>query len=461
MVLNRYEHTKINNNRLPDSWKTQNALDDLAEFLQENWEQRSVFYEDGEITSSQQFLEFTGQQGIKTKKYIGTIVFKGEQLNIYPKVFSTEKDDHETDDLSQKHLLNNLVRWIEYCNKLEYPFLNISSELNDSEDLKELFITLYVGYVRSALSRGLYYRYTDETEDCTSIKGKFNLQDYLLRKIPNGQADRFNCTFSNFEFNNKVNQIIKYTCKQLLNISSKKNQKVLRTILTRLEPVADVKCTPYDCNGICLSKMHKHYGIIISMSKMFLLNKMSNYAIDMNESFCFLFPTELLYEGFVGGFMKEVLSPYGGNVKLQESKMSLVEKIVYRGATSGAAFTMRHDILVEYADKVFVLDTKYKELSRFEDNPDFAADINNEVKQADMYQVLEYARKRNISDVYLLYPMYRYELKEEDFPVAISESPSGDINVHFIRIPFIFEDNEELIKQQLAEVIKSIFEISC
>ena len=154
MVLNRYEHTKINNNRLPDSWKTQNALDDLAEFLQENWEQRSVFYEDGEITSSQQFLEFTGQQGIKTKKYIGTIVFKGEQLNIYPKVFSTEKDDHETDDLSQKHLLNNLVRWIEYCNKLEYPFLNISSELNDSEDLKELFITLYVGYVRSALSRG-------------------------------------------------------------------------------------------------------------------------------------------------------------------------------------------------------------------------------------------------------------------------------------------------------------------
>ena len=171
MVLNRYEHTKINNNRLPDSWKTQNALDDLAEFLQENWEQRSVFYEDGEITSGQQFLEFTGQQGIKTKKYIGTVVFKGEQLNIYPKVFSTEKDDHETDDLSQKHLLNNLVRWIEYCNKLEYPFLNISSELNDSEDLKELFITLYVGYVRSALSRGLYYRYTDETEELCQHQG--------------------------------------------------------------------------------------------------------------------------------------------------------------------------------------------------------------------------------------------------------------------------------------------------
>ena len=88
-------------------------------------------------------------------------------------------------------------------------------------------------------------------------------------------------------------------------------------------------------------------------------------------------------------------------------------------------------------------------------------DINNEVKQADMYQVLEYARKRNISDVYLLYPMYRYELKEEDFPVAISESQGGDIKVHFIRIPFIFEDDEESIKLQLADVIKSIFDIPC
>lgn len=58
------------NSKLPDSWKTQSALDDLADFLQENWEQRAVFYEDGEIKSSQQFLEFTGQQGIKTKKYI-------------------------------------------------------------------------------------------------------------------------------------------------------------------------------------------------------------------------------------------------------------------------------------------------------------------------------------------------------------------------------------------------------
>lgn len=188
-------------------------------------------------------------------------------------------------------------------------------------------------------------------------------------------------------------------------------------------------------------------------------NKMSNYTVDTNESFCFLFPTDLLFEGFIGGFLKEVLQDVGGKVHLQESKMSLVEKIIYKGETSGAAFTMRHDILAEYHDKVFVVDTKYKEMSRFEDNPDYKETISNEAKQGDLYQVLEYARKRDIQDVYLLYPMYRYEEKEEEFPVAVSESLSGDINVHFIRMPFIFEEDEDRTRQQLTDVIKVVFSI--
>ena len=51
MVLDRYEYSKIPNAKLPGSWQSQMALDELLDFLQQNWEQRSVFYEDGEINS--------------------------------------------------------------------------------------------------------------------------------------------------------------------------------------------------------------------------------------------------------------------------------------------------------------------------------------------------------------------------------------------------------------------------
>lgn len=462
MVINRFEESQIKNSKLPLEWQSQANLDELAEFLQHNWEQRAVFYDDGKVDSKQQFLGFTAQKGIRTKNYIGTVVFKGEQLNIFPKVFRTESDDQDTDELSQAHLMKNLVKWLEYCNRISYPFISITTEFDDAEDLKELFITLYVGYVRAALERGLFYQYIEETEDINCIKGKFDVKDYLLNKVPNGKGERFKCTYSKFEFDNDVNRIIKFTCKMLFNNASRKNQKALRNILVKLNEIEDVQCKPSDCDKIRLSKMHSNYRIIISMSKMFLLNKTSTFSTDINESFCFLFPTELLFEGFIGGFMQEVLGDAGGKVYLQKSDMSLIDEIRIGDQTFGSAFTMRHDILVELNGMSFILDTKYKQIDRFDGDVENARRVvMDEPSQTDVYQVCEYARKRGLSDVYLLYPQFRYEDVDETRPIGVSKSNGNglDINIHFVRLPFIFEDDEKKVKANLASVIKSILDV--
>jgi 5-methylcytosine-specific restriction endonuclease McrBC regulatory subunit McrC len=140
--------------------------------------------------------------------------------------------------------------------------------------------------------------------------------------------------------------------------------------------------------------------------------------------------------------------------------MHLIEDVIYNGESLGAAFTMRHDILVELEGGIFILDTKYKQVSRFEGNPDEVLKIvSEEPKQTDIYQVCEYARKRNISDVYLLYPMFRYEDNEPTFPIGKSKGDQGDINIHFIRLPFVFEDDEEYTKDMLRWVILDIFNL--
>ena len=48
MVLNRYEYSEIKNDALPALWRSQSALDELQEFLQQNWDQRAAFYTDDE-----------------------------------------------------------------------------------------------------------------------------------------------------------------------------------------------------------------------------------------------------------------------------------------------------------------------------------------------------------------------------------------------------------------------------
>ena len=143
--------------------------------------------------------------------------------------------------------------------------MSITSDLDDSSDLRELFVTLYIRYIKNAFDRGLFYKYEEQTEDCTVIKGKVDLRDYFTRKFPNGQPDKFSCTHSNFEFDNTLNRIIKFTCKSLLPEASKSNQKHIRHILVKLNDVSDVRCTPHDCDTIRLSRLHKHYSISIPL----------------------------------------------------------------------------------------------------------------------------------------------------------------------------------------------------
>lgn len=247
-----------------------------------------------------------------------------------------------------------------------------------------------------------------------------------------------------------------------MNITdSKRSQQIIRNILVRLNEVSDCVCKPSDCDQIRLSRMNGNYRIIISMSKMFLLNQTSSFAIDMNESFCFLFPTDILFEGFIGGFMQEVVENKGGKAYLQKSDMKLVDSIQIDGQEYDGVFTMRHDILVEYADKVFILDTKYKMISRFEGNPDETRQIiGSESHQGDVYQVCEYARKRGASEVYLLYPQFRFEDVDTSYPVAKSSGVGGDIFIHFVRLPFIFEEDIEQTKTNLRNVITDILGIS-
>lgn len=75
-------------------------------------------------------------------------MFHGEQINIFPKVFRKNKAANDISQWSQQHFMNNLTQWLAYCNKIDHPFINILSDLEDSDNLKEFFITLFIGYVK-------------------------------------------------------------------------------------------------------------------------------------------------------------------------------------------------------------------------------------------------------------------------------------------------------------------------
>ena len=64
----------------------------------------------------------------------------------------------------------------------------------------------------------------------------------------------------------------------------------------------------------------------------------------------------------------------------------------------------------------------------------------------------------NSRDVYLLYPMIRFEEVEPSYPIGVSYCQSGKTNVHIIKIPFIFEEDEakmiNVLTNELNRILK-------
>lgn len=456
MMLNSFEYQRIPSSKLPVHWQADGALSQLERFLQDHWAQRSIFYTDGQVTSRQQFIDFDVHDGIKLQNYIGTIIFKGEQLNIFPKVFKADADDTDTDGLQVEALINNLVVWLGYCDRLNFPFVAMKGALSGTDSLLELLITIYVHYALAAINRQRYHQYEDETESGSLVKGRINFSDYATRKFPAGQCQTMEYTYSSFVFDNKLNRIIKCTCAMLLSLTQmRSNKDILRTLLVKLGDVTAESCLPYDCDHVHLSALHRNYRILLSMSKMFLLNKVNSYNMGVSDTFCFLFPAEVLFEGFIGGFMKEMVAT-DVKVTTQASDQYLADLIV-DGVLVSSAFLLREDILVETGDSIFVLDTKYKEIDRFEkirENKKLGISDN------DIKQMAVYAAKRGAKRLYLLYPLHLHEKPETIevcYNINLDDKGLVKIPLEIMKVPFAFGENPDSTKQLLTTILSKVF----
>ena len=74
--------------------------------------------------------------------------------------------------------------------------------------------------------------------------------------------------------------------------------------------------------------------------------------------------------------------------------------------------------------------------------------------------MLAYAISRGLNKVYLLYPQYKSEDNEPN--PAIMNTPvnihgeSSNIDIYAVRIPFVFEDDDDKTKRRLKESILSL-----
>lgn len=177
----------------------------------------------------------------------------------------------------------------------------------------------------------------------------------------------------------------------------------------------------------------------------------------MTETFCFLFPAEILFEGFIGGFIKEMLAEKA-KVRTQTGDQYLAELVV-DGEILGNAFLLKEDILVEFDDFIVVLDTKYKEIERFHK---VRENRKLKISDSDMKQMAVYAAKRGAKKLYLIYPLHKneeIETMEVRYDIHLDGlDASKCIPLEILKVPFAYQESESKSKEMLQKIFAKIYE---
>jgi 5-methylcytosine-specific restriction enzyme subunit McrC len=406
----------------------------LFQSLKKIWRQRTFadlseeLYENETDKNYQPFLRFSNNE-IRANNYVGFIQTSNDLIEIYPKVFRNclpEKDKTE--------MLRHLFFWFSYCRKFNLPFTQAQLDHISIDEFPELIINLIANQFLEAVSFHPLTMYQPIEEAMLTPKGSINFKRYIAKSIINGNFQNIECDYEPFLFDNKVNRVIKYCSRLLLNQTKfAENLQILQDVVFILDEVEDIPCNSYDVESISLNSFFDEYNKVLDSCKLILNQQLySNNTYDFSQ-WCLLFPMEYIFEDFVAGFLDYKFSK-DWKVEYQKS-----EKYLATNETGKNVFNMQHDIFLtlKNADRrKVIIDTKYKLRS-----PDFKTDIKRGISQADLYQMTSYAFRRGCTDIFLLYPNLTDKINEPDiFEISSGFNPVDKIKVTAIEIPFWTEE---------------------
>ncbi len=438
----RFEYDKYDNQEQIDVIK-------LEKFLQEVWKNTSALLNtdepENEIDNEnvkQPYLKI--QDGkFKPRNFIGFIYFEGKTIEIYPKVFKENWNDD-----NKNTVFANILHWLKYYTHFKMPHLTASLDEIEFDSFIELFLYLVTQFIHETISKHPYYQFKEKRETLYTPRGRIDFNDYVTRKLPYGKWDRFDCTYEPFIFDNRTNQVIKYTARLIDSVAGNETTKsLLREILFITDEVSDKICTVYDVDSIFVNPLFEEYETILYYCRMIIEQQVySNASYEMKQ-FTFLLPMEKVFEDFVYGKMKEEMP----RLERQKSNMYLAK------IDNQDVFQMQHDIYLK--NPAIIFDTKYKIRNKTEDS-------KRGVSQPDMYQLISYGFRRGITELYLFYPNVsdfaddEYNSMRSKFLVA-GGFHGTELHITALNVPFwtMNEKPDKLLSEKYKEIAEKLMQV--
>ncbi len=431
------------------NWVSVNNKIALQQILKGIWQQRLFLDEAIELSEGsddkhyQPFLQFDNNQ-IRANNFVGFIQNGDEVIEIYPKVFKLQLP--QPSEAEKMLMLRHIFYWFSYCRKWNFPFDQASLDTISVNEFPELIINLIANQFLNCVSKQPLTKYQELEDTMQTPRGAINFKRYINRGISNANFQNIECDYEPFVFDNKVNRVIKYCSRLLLNQTKfSENLRTLQEVVFILDEVEEQAYSIHDIESISLNSFFEDYIKILDSCRLILGQKLySSNTYDLSQ-WCLLFPMEYIFEDFLAGFL-EVKFSKQWKVEYQKSNEYL--------SNNPKVFQMQHDIFLTSKDgsnKTIIVDTKYKLRPG-----NFKSDPKKGIAQSDLYQMLSYAYKRGCTDVILVYPNNSEEINPPDkFELVSGFGGKDKITVTAIEIPFSSLNDFSALESKLIEALGS------
>jgi 5-methylcytosine-specific restriction enzyme subunit McrC len=367
-----------------------------------------------------------GRDLIRVRNYVGLLlVTRDIQLEILPKVGTTGEG---------RASLLRMLRYLRHS-----PFKTLPNALTSDTRLPlwDIFVSTFLTTVEALVGQGIQqtYRLVDGNE--RYWKGKF--QASRQQRENAWHAERLAVRYDVLTADVPPNRILKTTLLYLQNrtVVPMMHQRIRQLLalfddVSPVESVADALRESRRAN-----RLFARYEPALRWAEALLGQRAYGVKTGSTTSLSLLFPMEQVFEDYVAHGIRTYW-PEPDRVTVQESSAHLVDE--HAGTPR---FKLRPDILIRQANRLLVLDTKWKRLDSREPGGSYGID------QADLYQLYAYGKKYGADDLFLIYPANEHFQK----PIP-SFDYDASTRLHIVSVDprnRLADEVEKLVQQTLTK----------
>ncbi|RSK49398.1 McrC family protein [Hymenobacter rigui] len=367
-------------------------VEGLQDYLTEVWRSRRLLADEvlgdaGEAEGGQhraQLLDLLPGGWVRARNYVGVVQWDGVRIEVYPKLFA-----HDAPESGR--WFAHVLWWLSYCRRLRFPFAGVLTELAAVNQFPEALIAQFARLAYHLVTTQPHSQYQAVEEPLTYPRGRLQVAASARESLRHGKYHRLVYSHEPFVHDNRLNRLIRYVARQLHGqCRFAETADLLRQVEFVLDEVSDQPATVADCDAVQLTPHFADYGPCVAMCRFFLAHSYLDLDVwAASASSCLLVPMEYVFEDFLRGFL--------------EVHFGQQYAVAYQSTgwlTDEGVFQLRPDLILtcRTTQAQLIVDAKYKK--RFGQEQTRKAGIG----QADLYQMLSYALKRECPRALLLYP---------------------------------------------------------